>query len=196
MATGTSRTSSPRRSRATGSPPALPGSTSIDAQERSSANISVTLVAPLSRSPTYGCGVSEMSRLRAAAFRRPPADPTVGVLVVVGLVMSGLVNVWIEPPIDGSLPGVALESQTILVIERALVVFAAWLLVLVVCGQALRGRLPIEISGRGVRYADAESAQGSVSETKETLRGMRQEMATVRADVVRLETLVRRQDEC
>lgn len=53
-------------------------------------------------------------------------------------------------------PGVALGSGLLLELERAVAVWAIVLLGLVVGDQALRGRLPDEISGRGVRYADRE----------------------------------------
>lgn len=46
----------------------------------------------------------------------------------------------------------ALGSATILLVERFLAVFAAWLVVVTVVAQAIRGRLPAEVSGRGVRY--------------------------------------------
>ncbi|MCK9250789.1 MAG: hypothetical protein M0P31_17660 [Solirubrobacteraceae bacterium] len=53
-------------------------------------------------------------------------------------------------------PGVALGSGLLLVLERAIAIWALVLLTLVVGDQALRGRLPDEISGRGVRYATHE----------------------------------------
>ncbi len=59
----------------------------------------------------------------------------------------------------------------LLLAERMLALFAVWLVVIVVIGQAVRGRLPIEISGRGVRYAEAATAQ----ETAATLLWLRQE---------------------
>lgn len=63
----------------------------------------------------------------------------------------------IELP-TGDLPGIALGSKAILVVERIAMLFAAWLLGLVVIARALEGELPIEISGRGVRYADVGTA--------------------------------------
>lgn len=77
----------------------------------------------------------------------------------------------------------ALGSPALLVLERTLGFFAGWLLVIVVCAQALEGRLPIEISGRGLRYADAESAQAISEATERSLRGMRDEIATLQGVV-------------
>lgn len=115
----------------------------------------------------------------------------VAVLVLAGLAVCVLANVWIEAPADGELPGVALESQTILVVERVAALFAGWLAVLVVCGQAIGGRLPTELSGRGVRYADAESSQAGVSETERALQDLDARMVALQAEMVRLETHVR-----
>lgn len=93
----------------------------------------------------------------------------IGSLVLVGLAVSGLANLWIARPGEGTLPGVALGSETVLIVERALALFAAWLLVLVVVAQAFRGRLPIEISGRGGRYADGDETQDSLAATQRAL---------------------------
>ena len=90
-------------------------------------------------------------------------------LVLVGLAVSGLANLWIDRPGEGTLPGVALGSETVLIVERVLALFAAWLLVLVVIAQASRGRLPIEISGRGVRYADGNETQDSLASAQRAL---------------------------
>lgn len=69
-----------------------------------------------------------------------------------GMAGSAGVNLWIEP--QDTLPGVALGSHALLIAERSVAFFSIWLLGLVVIAQAIRGRLPIEISGRGIRYAD------------------------------------------
>lgn len=110
----------------------------------------------------------------------------VSALVTVGLAGSLLVSVSIGP-VDGDwLPGVALESPALLVVERTLAFFAAWLVVLVVGAQALQGRLPTEISGRGVRYADAQSTQATAVETEGSVRAMRDEIAALERTVLEL----------
>ena len=59
-----------------------------------------------------------------------------------------------------SLPGVALGSANVLFLERVGAIFAALLLVLLVFQRAwAREQLPEEISGRGVKYASAETAE-------------------------------------
>lgn len=101
-------------------------------------------------------------------------------LVIVGLAGSLLLAVSIGPWDGRSLPGVALDSPALLVVERTLGFFAAWMVVLVICAQAIDGRLPTEISGRGVRYADAAAAQTTTAETERALRGMREEITQLR----------------
>jgi hypothetical protein len=62
---------------------------------------------------------------------------------------------------------VALGSGLLLVVERATVGWVAVLLVVVIVAQGLLGRLPDEISGRGVRYADREQFDGAVGNAVE-----------------------------
>jgi hypothetical protein len=101
-------------------------------------------------------------------------------LVFAGLIASTLATGLIEAPQDCSLPGVALDSPALLVVERGLAFFAAWLLVLIVSVQALNGQLPIEVSGRGVRYAEAERTQDSLTETRDALRRIDAEVWVLR----------------
>ncbi len=115
-----------------------------------------------------------------------PLSLMVAFLVFAGLAASGLVNVWIEAPREGALPGVALGSQALLVAERGVAFFAIWLLVLVVSAQALQGRLPLEISGRGLRYADGSETQGSIASTEEALRRLDEETKALHRDVASL----------
>jgi hypothetical protein len=110
----------------------------------------------------------------------------IAVMVLVGLAGSAVVNVWIEAPAPDALPGVALGSQTLLVAERGVAFFAIWLLVLVVVAQAFKGRLPIEISGRGVRYADADQTQDSITATRQALRRLDEATETLKRDVASL----------
>ena len=100
--------------------------------------------------------------------------------VLAGLAFSAFVNVWIEAPPSHALPGVALGSQTLLVAERGLAFFAIWLLILVVVVQALKGRLPIEISGRGLRYASGDETQDSLVVTQQALSRLDDETEALR----------------
>ena len=86
--------------------------------------------------------------------RRSPI-PTISVFVLAGLAACAATALFVAEP-SARLPGVALGSDLILGVERALVLFAAWMLVVTVAARALRGELPTEISGRGVRYAEAD----------------------------------------
>lgn len=78
---------------------------------------------------------------------------TVAALVIAPIVLAVVVSVAIGS--THPYPGVALGSGFVLEVERALALWVTWLLALVVGDQALQGRLPDEISGRGVKYADA-----------------------------------------
>jgi hypothetical protein len=77
------------------------------------------------------------------------------------------------------LPAVALGSVALLDAERTTGLFAAFLLVALVIDQAWRGRLPSEISGRGVKYVDevkdtTKQALEAVGVELEKARGERQ----------------------
>ena len=103
----------------------------------------------------------------------------VAVLVIGGLVVITIAGIFlIESPVGG-LPGVALGSGAILVVERIATLFAAWLLVLVVVARALTGELPIEISGRGLRYADAATAQAGLDDSERAFERVREEIAAL-----------------
>lgn len=104
------------------------------------------------------------------AFRRSAVVP---VLVIGSLVVAVAVSVALGS--DRPYPGVALGSGLLLELERAMAIWAIVLLVLVVSDQALVGRLPDEISGRGVRYTppgpldEASDADGDVPERLDEL---------------------------
>jgi hypothetical protein len=119
---------------------------------------------------------SKISRSRAAVRRWEHRLPVaITVLVFIGLAVSGLVNIWVESPPTATLPSIALGSKALLVAERSVAFFAIWMLVLVVSVQALEGRLPIEISGRGVRYADGEKTHDSLLSTQRMLAALETE---------------------
>jgi hypothetical protein len=111
----------------------------------------------------------------------------IAALVVGGLVVSAVAGVFMIESPAGSLPGIALESATILVVERIVMLFAAWLLALVVVARALTGELPIEISGRGLRYADAVTAHESLVDSERVFKLLREEIEELREAVVAIE---------
>lgn len=112
---------------------------------------------------------------------------SVAIAVFAGMALAVVASVTSTTPAAGSLPGVALDSPTLLLVERVVAFFLAWLVLLVVSAQALRGRLPIEISGRGLRYADAERAQHGVAATERALARVDAEMDAIHARIGELE---------
>jgi hypothetical protein len=97
------------------------------------------------------------------------------VLVPGGLALALLANLWIETPPAGA-PGIAFGSETILVVERSVALFAAWMLALVVLIESWRGQLPLEISSRGVRYADAAATHTSVDTASKALTDLQAQL--------------------
>jgi hypothetical protein len=112
----------------------------------------------------------------------------VAVLVVGGLVMSMIAGIFLIESPTGGLPGVALGSEAILVIERIATLFAAWLLALVVVVRTLTGELPIEISGRGLRYADAVTAQDGLVDSETVFERVDEEIRALQGAIAALET--------
>lgn len=87
----------------------------------------------------------------------------------------------------GPLPGVALGSGPLLMVERAIAFFAAWMMCLVVVVQALRGRLPVEISGRGVRYAPASTVEATKDETEDAVQHLTSAIDRLRCELLAAE---------
>jgi hypothetical protein len=111
----------------------------------------------------------------------------VALCVVSGLVVSIVAGVFlIELPTD-HLPGIALGSAAILVIERIATLFTLWLIGLVVIARSLAGELPVEISGRGVRYADAATAQAGLADSERAFARIDAELEELRAAMARIE---------
>jgi hypothetical protein len=71
---------------------------------------------------------------------------------------AAAVVLGIALPVPHSLPGAALGSKELLWLERALLFFYGFLLLFVPVLRALEGVLPIELSTRGARYAEASDA--------------------------------------
>ncbi len=103
-------------------------------------------------------------------------------LVVSGLAASIVAAATMQTP-PGGPPGVALGSPMILAVERSALLFAAWLSTLVILAHAWDGRLPIEISGRGVRYADPAAVQASAQAAEDTLRKLEREFEMTRREL-------------
>ncbi len=103
------------------------------------------------------------------------------------MVVSTLAGIFLIEPPTGDLPEIALGSATILAVERIAVLFAAWLLALVVIARALVGELPIEISGRGLRYADAATAQAGLADSERAFDRVDEEIRELQEAIVALE---------
>jgi hypothetical protein len=95
-------------------------------------------------------------------------------LVPAGLGACLLANFWLEIP--EPLPGVALGAAPVLVVERTAILFLAWMLALLILSESFHGRLPLEISGRGVRYADASTSEDMARTGAATLARMESEL--------------------
>ncbi len=72
-------------------------------------------------------------------------------------------------------------------LERIAMLFAAWLVAVVVLIRALAGDLPVEISGGGFRYADVETAQDGAIRSEQVFKRMESELDVLRKRVVWLE---------
>jgi hypothetical protein len=112
----------------------------------------------------------------------------VATAVLAGLVAAIAANFWMPVP-SGKLPGVALGSEEVLVVERTVALFAAWILVLVVVTQGLGGKLPTEISGRGVKYVEADKAQEALDKTQLALMKLDLETQALRRELSELQTV-------
>jgi hypothetical protein len=107
---------------------------------------------------------------------KPSTRKGIAVSVVVGVPLAAALVVSGIEGAEHPYPGVALGSAAVLVIERALAVWAVWLLILVVMEKAWAGRLPDEISGRGVKYAGVAGVEEVRSELQAAIEA--QEAAT------------------
>jgi len=101
-------------------------------------------------------------------------------------VLSAFISLWMDAPHDG-LPGIALGSEALLAVERTAAFFVAWMLALMILAESCRGRLPLEISGRGVRYADVPTSQAGVQEVRKLIRRLDHELAVQRDDIADLQ---------
>lgn len=78
-----------------------------------------------------------------------------------------------------SLPGAALGSELLLYTERAVAIFVAILVVIVVVARAWEGKLPDELSARGFKYSDLGAAK---DETEKAIDALTDEAEQARAE--------------
>lgn len=110
--------------------------------------------------------------------------------VLAGLAVCVAAVLCLEAEPSGRRPGVALDSGLILAVEQALVLFAAWMFVVVVVTRALHGELPTEISGRGVRYADAVAIERAVGGASGAVTAIEDRLDELCEDVLGLQRRV------
>ena len=103
---------------------------------------------------------------------------------MLGLVGAVMTSVAAGPPAE--LPALALGSEVLLVAERAFTLFAIWMTVVVIVIQAFRRQLPVEISSRGVRYAEAQRVRTKADGTDEALEEMDADIRWLRRTVTDL----------
>jgi hypothetical protein len=103
--------------------------------------------------------------------------------------LMGLVGAMVLSASAGTsnVPGVALGSVVLLVAERTAVLFGIWMAMVVMVVRTFRNQLPIEISGRGIRYAESDEVQGKVLSTGEALGDLDAEMAWIREAILDLQ---------
>ena len=80
----------------------------------------------------------------------------------------------------------ALGSPAVLIVERVSLLFGVWLAFALVAVEAWRGRLPIEISGRGVRYAEAAAGQEMADRARVALGRHDEDIAALRREIAEL----------
>lgn len=89
----------------------------------------------------------------------------------------------------------ALGSRVVLIAERTALLLAVWLFLVVVGSEAWKGRLPVEVSGRGVKYADATTGQAVVDRTEVALSRHDAEIEALRREMVDLSNRTPRPEE-
>lgn len=112
----------------------------------------------------------------------PFLGPATLLLAVASVALSLLAGAPARPP------AIAMDSAALLHVERAATTFAVLLLALVVIHRAFEGRLPDELSGRGVKYTPIEQTTTAQRETSEALADLAGEVRDVRLRLEGLET--------
>ena len=89
---------------------------------------------------------------------RYPRTVRNAIRIWIPLAALAALGVGIGLPSPHHLPALALGNRELLWLERTLVLFYGFLLLVVPVLRALEGELPIELSARGARYAEASDA--------------------------------------
>lgn len=113
--------------------------------------------------------------------------------ILVALLLATALVASISVPIPRALPAIALDQIGLYRLEVALGVFYGGLLLLTpVYSGLVEGRLPIEISARGAKFAEeadqsTEIAVGAIRNLEETTDGLSETVTAVLSRIERLE---------
>jgi len=93
-----------------------------------------------------------------------------GIRIGIPTAGAAAIVIGIALPTSHDLPALALGNRELLWLERTLVLFYGFLLLFVPVVRALQGELPIELSTRGARYAEAsdDAVEGLGERLEET----------------------------
>jgi hypothetical protein len=125
----------------------------------------------------------DLVRYAAMATGGTPAERRrwLGPVVVALIVLSAAAALSRAAP--DRLPSAALGSDVVLFVERGAAVFAVLFLALLVIYRAFRGELPSELSGRGVKYADADAVDQLRAELTDAISKLRQNQEDLKDSV-------------
>ena len=84
------------------------------------------------------------------------------------------------------LPAAAMGSDVVLHAERTAAVFVLLFLALLVLVRAFQGRLPEELSGRGLKYAERDAVDGVRSELLSSMKEIQAAQAATTAAIADL----------
>ncbi len=117
---------------------------------------------------------------QTARERRRWLGPLVVLMLVASIVLAMLADV------PDRLPAAALNSTFVLYAMRAVAIFAALFLALLVTYRALLGELPNELSGRGVRYADRDAVDQLRAELSDAIARLQENQQDLRDAVAQI----------
>ncbi|HET7418388.1 MAG TPA: hypothetical protein VFJ61_12265 [Solirubrobacterales bacterium] len=105
------------------------------------------------------------------------------VRVLVGAALGTALLACVAIPVPDDLPAIALRQQGLYRLEVALLTFYGWLLLVTPAfSGVVRGRLPIEISTRGAKFA--EEASESTKVTRQALERLEETTKSLADDLV------------
>jgi hypothetical protein len=122
----------------------------------------------------------------------------IGAALCAALLVFALVSVPMNAEGDPDLPAAAFAQVGLYRLEAALLVFYGSLLLATPAFSGLaRGRLPIEISMRGAKFAEetdqsTEAAKAAIKELESTTESLSEDLAAASIEIEELKGIVRR----